>query len=204
MVVKRMLVIACAAALLAPAAAHAGFSSLTLEISAQSASNFFPLPVTSAQGDTLVVWQETVPGDRLIRFRRVRPDGSMGQVTTVSDGTMIPTQHVVAMTPGGRALIVWTESTAGTSPRFMRARWVEPDDSMGPQLTLRNAGMNFGALSPAVTETTDGDAVVTWRNDSSAPTDQVEARRIEANGSTGPLLQPPDGPGSSSQPKSSP
>ncbi len=192
--VRLWIPVACAALLLAPAAAHAGFSSEPLRISDDSGDSLLPVTAADAEGSTLVVWREAVPGGRLVRFRRVRPDGSLGRTTTVSDGTMIPTQHVVAFAPGGRALIVWTESTIGTQPRFLRARWIEADDSMGGQLTLRNAGIAASALSPVLTGTTDGDAVVAWRNTASAPTNRAEARRVNATGTLGPLLEPSDGP----------
>ena len=118
----------------------------------------------------------------------------MDQVVTVSDGTLLPDAAVAAFTPQGRALILWSESVTGTTQRSLRARWVEPNDSMGAQFTVRNGGVGSNSEILKVTATTDGDAVAAWRNNNSAPAEQAEARRIEANATIGPLLQPTDGP----------
>ena len=64
----------------------------------------------------------------------------------------------------------------------------------GPQLTLRNAGVAATVNEPALAATTDGDAVVAWRNSRSTPAGKVEARRVGAAGTLGPLLQPTEGP----------
>ncbi len=195
---KRLgIAVACAALLALPAAAQAGFSPDVLRISADSELSLLPRAAANADGAALIAWSERIGAQSLLRLRRARPDGSLGQIVNVSDGTMIPRQWELAFTPGGRALIVWTESVTGAAPLFVRGRWIEADDSLGAQITLRNAGIAASGESPEVAGTTDGDAVAVWRNTLSTPINQTEAREVTAAGVLGPLLQPPEGPGSS-------
>lgn len=124
----------------------------------------------------------------------MRPDGSTGGVVTVSDGSLVIGQRAVAMAPGGWALAVWTKSATGTAPLSLRARWIEQDGSLGPQIPVRDGGPASSTDEPAVAATGDGDAVVAWRNSLSAPSlGLVEARRVDASGGLGALLQPVQG-----------
>ncbi len=191
---RRLTVAACAAVLLAPGTALAGFSSQVLDVSGPSTNDVFPATATDVRGESIVLWKESAPGSNLLRFRRVRPDGSMGSVTTVSDGSLIIAQKAVAMAPDGRALTVWSESATGTAPLSLRARWIEQDDSLGPQIPVRDGGATSSVDEPAVAATSDGDAVVAWRNSRSTPNGLVEARRVDASGGLGTLLQPTEGP----------
>jgi hypothetical protein len=129
--VRPWIPVACAALLLAPAAAHAGFSSEPLLISGDSGDNLLPVTAADAEGSTMVVWREGAARDVPPRApgRLARPDDDgLGRHHD-------PDPARRGVRPGGRALIVWTESTLGTEPRFLRARWIEADDSMGGQLT---------------------------------------------------------------------
>lgn len=186
--------IACTALLALPAAAYAGFTSQPIRISRDTDLDTFPTSAADARGDVVVIWTERVQSTSRLLARRAHPDGTLGPVLTISDGTMIPIQRDVVVTPAGRALVVWNESTNGAAPRFLRARWIEADDSLGSQILLRNAGVGASAENPIATVTTDGDAVVAWRNSANM---LVEAREVGANSLAGTLLLPPDGPGTS-------
>ena len=184
----------CAALLALPAAANAGFTSQPIPISGDTDISTFPEGAADARGDVVVIWTERVASTSRLLARRVHPDGTLGPVLTISDGTMLPVQRDVVVTPAGRALVVWNESTTGAAPRFLRARWIEADDALGSQILLRNAGVGASAEDPVATVTTDGDAVAAWRNSVNM---LVEAREVGANSLAGTLLQPPDGPGTS-------
>lgn len=186
--------LAAAALLAAPAAGQAGFVGETVRLSDDSTVTPFPVAAATPAGETTVVWNQRVGDDSYVLARRVRPDGSLGPTLTISDGAMIPTQKALAVSPDGRAFIVWNESTTGAQPRFLRARWIEPDGTLSAQVPLRSAGVASSSESPAVAATADGDAMAAWRNSASVPIGQVEAREIRVAGGTGPLLQPPDGP----------
>jgi Big-like domain-containing protein len=181
----------------APAVAAPAFSTTLLTLSGASPFDVFPMVATLPSGDSLVVW--TQPGERpdgsVLELRRVRPDGTVSPPVAVSDDTQIVSQRDVVAGPGGRALVVWNESPTGASPLSLRARWVEPDGALEPQLTLRAAAAASSASQPAAAIEADGDAVVAWRNPASAPTaGAVEAREVTAAGTLGTLLQPPEGP----------
>ncbi len=186
--------LACAALLSLPTAAHAGFTSQPIRISGDTDVSTFPAVAADGRGDMVVIWTERVATESRLLARRVHPDGTLGAVLTISDGTMLPVQRDVVVTPAGRALVVWNESTTGAAPRFLRARWIEADDTLGSQILLRNAGAGASADNPVATVTTDGDATVAWRNSVNM---LVEAREVGANSVAGTLLQPPDGPGTS-------
>ena len=107
---------------------------------------------------------------------------------------MLPVQRDMVITPAGRALVVWNESTTGAPPRLLRARWIEVNDTLGSQILLRDTRAGASAEDPVATVTTDGDATVAWRNSVNM---LVEAREVGANSVPGTLLQPPNGPGTS-------
>lgn len=188
---------AVAAALLAglPAGASAGFVAETINVSGDLAeTDLFPTTSADGAGRVTAVWQERIAGQRHVVARRINADGTLGPRLVVSDGTMIPIQREVASTAAGRSIVIWSESTTGTAPRFLRGRWIEADDTMGAQFVIRNAGVAFGADSPAVTTTTTGNAVAVWRNDASVPAYQIETRLISAAGLLGTLHQITVGP----------
>ena len=94
---------------------------------------------------------------------------------------------------------MWTESATGAAPLSLRGRWMAADGTLGAQIPVRDAAAGTASVEePAVAATDDGDAVVAWRNPLSTPAGKVEARRIDATGTPGTLLQPADGPNTGS------
>lgn len=186
-----------------PGTAWAGFVAETISVSDATAGDRFPVVASDGAGRTTVVWFESIAGQRHVVARRVGADRS-GPRLVISDGAMLPMQTALAVTPAGRSLVVWAESSDGTPPLFLRGRWIEADGALGAAFLIRNAGIIQGAANPTAAVTATGDAVVAWRNPNSTPAYRTEARRVGADGSLGTLLQPVEGPGLTGGPRVAP
>ncbi|MEU8028666.1 hypothetical protein AB0C13_08480 [Streptomyces sp. NPDC049099] len=114
-------------------------------------------------GDSAVVWQQ----DSQVVGRRVSASGSLvGPLQKLS--TSAPaTTPVVAVTPGGTALAVWTESRNGSW--YAVARRLYLDGTLGAALTLGSGS----AEKPAIGVDRNGQFVVAWARGS-----DVAAKRI--------------------------
>ena len=151
------------------------------------AKNLHPTGLaTDAQGNALVTWsQEPTEDLHLVRARRVSATGDIGPIIEVAPGET-GFRPDVAMTPSGRAFVAWRVLTE-TNTDSVKGRWLEPDGSLGPILTLatgqagvENAGNTQVVISPA------GVVTVAWQN--FAP-NTLELRRVNPDSTTGPLLE---------------
>jgi hypothetical protein len=189
-----------ALALLAPATARAGFSTQIVPVSGAAPSLGLADAAVNDAGDAFLLWVVDGPNDTsVLEGRRVKPNGVLGAVLTLSDGTQRAGSAgaAVAYAPGGSALVAWSERV-GFGAGSMRARWISPNDDLGPQLTLRNGGVASNSGEVAVTGRADGGATVAWHNFTSnpGPFRKVEGRNVAPDGSVGALLQPTSGGGS--------
>jgi hypothetical protein len=114
-------------------------------------------------GDAAVVWEQ----DSQVVGRRVSRTGALGPLRTLSPE--VGSNPEVAVSPGGRALVAWSDLRNGTW-RTM-AQFFYPDGSVGP---LHNFG-GGSAEKPAVGVDRNGMHVVAWAQGY----DRVAARRIK-------------------------
>jgi hypothetical protein len=114
-------------------------------------------------GDAAVVWEQ----DSQVVGRRVSRTGALGPLRTLSPE--VGSNPEVAVSPGGRALVAWSDLRNGTW-RTM-AQFFYPDGSVGP---LHDFG-GGSAEKPAVGIDRNGMHVVAWAQGY----DRVAARRIK-------------------------
>jgi hypothetical protein len=114
-------------------------------------------------GDAAVVWEQ----DSQVVGRRVSRTGSLGALRTFSPE--IGTNPEVAVSPGGRALVAWSDLRDGVW-RTM-AQFFYPDGSVGPLHTFGGGS----AEKPAVGVDRNGAHVVAWAEGYN----RVVARRIK-------------------------
>jgi hypothetical protein len=114
-------------------------------------------------GDAAVVWEQ----ESQVVGRRVSRTGALGPLRTLSPE--VGSNPEVAVSPGGRALVAWSDLRNGTW-RTM-AQFFYPDGSVGP---LHDFG-GGSAEKPAVGIDRNGMHVVAWAQGY----DRVAARRIK-------------------------
>jgi hypothetical protein len=114
-------------------------------------------------GDAAVVWEQ----DSQVVGRRVSRTGALGPLRTLSPE--VGSNPEVAVSPGGRALVAWSDLRNGTW-RTM-AQFFYPDGSVGP---LHDFG-GGSAEKPAVGIDRNGMHVVAWAQGY----DRVAARRMK-------------------------
>ena len=192
---RMWITIACAAGVARAGDRVGRLRATAVDVSAATTNDVFPQVATDADGRSVVVWKETSANGNVLRFRRVRPDGSMGVTTTLSDDSMLrdPVPRGAWPRPGAP----WR-----SGPRARPASSPASCARAGSRSTTRSArrspcgtrASRRPSTSPALATTTDGDAVVAWRNSRSTPAGKVEARRVGAAGTLGPLLPPTEGP----------
>ncbi len=127
-------------------------------------------------GDSLVVWQQhDTHTNWRIAARRLGRGGAVGPVLMLTPDRPIGNNPQVAVAPGGRALVVWTEyhATASAGAWSTVARQVSREGAVGPRLELGGGS----AEAPAVAMDRRGTAVVAWTDYG-----RVYARRIRPNG----------------------
>jgi hypothetical protein len=134
---------------------------------------------SDSQGDSLVTWTEFVgPTEVTPRARWVSATGQLGPVIDLSPGGT-GYEPVVAMAPSGRAFVGWRD-TQGSGPNDAFGRWVEPDSSLGPLLTLvLGEPKKMSAVELHVVVDRAGVATAAWRNGEPGTFQEVDMRRIQ-------------------------
>jgi hypothetical protein len=184
--------------LMSPPVAQAGFSTQLIPISAPVVGGNTGLSdiATNPAGDALVAWSEGGINEVGVKLCRIRPDGSLGAVLDITDGTTRAGDAHVAFAPNGRAIVAWIESAKFGDPQSVRARWVEPDDTLGEPITLRTGGASSEPGELDLTATADNGALAAWHNFKSMPFRIVEAQYVTASGAVSELILPTSGAGS--------
>src|SRR5437764_2805673 len=156
--------------LLASAArdARAGFAPGTTAIATGSPNVELgprPLAVDGA-GRTTIVYESGAVGSRVVHARRVAANGIVGPPLTLSDTPAADNGAAsVASSPGGRSFAAWDELNnpqTASETESVKGRWIEPNGSLGPVLTLFNGTMSADAVTLEVVIAPDGTATVTW------------------------------------------
>jgi Big-like domain-containing protein len=184
-----------AAGLIAVSGAHAGFAPATqvLSESFDSGTSHVSGAVDPA-GNTIAVWDEVIGTGPLtvqVHGRWLSPGGALGPELPTLSGSDYAVNSDVAVAPNGRAFAAWQVQlgTNGSPPASIKGRWIEPDGSLGPILTLftGSSGSHDGIL-PHVVMDPNGTATVVWEDETPA---QVGLRRVAPDGTLGPQLTPP-------------
>jgi hypothetical protein len=139
-------------------------------LSPLGSSSAWPEVDADDDGDAAVVWEQ----DSRVVARRVTASGALGELRTLSPEIGI--NPVVAVSPGGLALVVWADYRIDAGWHTM-AQHFSKDGSLGPLLDLGPGT----ADKPGLGIDRFGQAVVAW-----AAQDGVVARRVKP-GSISPL-----------------
>ncbi|MFF4571350.1 hypothetical protein [Streptomyces sp. NPDC001410] len=139
-------------------------------LSPDGAAVSWPEIASDDTGDSAVVWQQ----DSQVVGRRVASSGSLvGPLQKLS--TSAPaTTPVVAVTPGGTALAVWTESHDGSW--YTVARRLKLDGTVGAPLTLGSGSSE----KPAVGVDRNGRFVVAWARGSDVAAKRITSTSVSA------------------------
>jgi hypothetical protein len=135
-----------------------------------------------AKGNSLTVWHQGAAPLRSVKARRALSWGLLDPVMDLSPPGEDSINPVVAFGPNGRAIVAWQRPSPSNS--MAKARWVEPDGSLGPVLTLKSASESVSTVDLRAVVDSAGTATVAWRNDASLPT-RLQARRIGPDGALG-------------------
>jgi hypothetical protein len=141
----------------------------------------WPKVASDDDGDSVVVWEQYGHTNWQIAARRINRSGTLGNVLMLTPDGPIGSHPQVAVAPGGRALVVWTEYHASSSSGSWStvARHVFADGSVGPPLELGGGS----AEAPAVAMDRRGVAVVAWTDFG-----QIVARRVGPRRVSGPRV----------------
>jgi hypothetical protein len=173
-------------ALLAPGTpAQAGFAPSNDEIvtAEQLAATGF---ATDAQGNSVVVWsQQTAPSsDPEAKARRLDAGGGLGPIIELAPGE-IGFRPDVAMTSSGRAFAAWRSQPKDGDPYSIKGRWIEPNGSLGPLLTLIEGGTEVDAGNAQVVVDPAGVATVAWEDQDNP---ELSIRRVDPDSTLGTLV----------------
>jgi hypothetical protein len=129
-----------------------------------------PRLANDADGDALVVWEDTAGAIRKIQGRDVSAAGVFGSLQTISGEESFG--PAVAVNAAGTALVVWRR-TDGTRDRIQsRAR--PAGSGFEPILNLtKHSQSNQAASNPEVTLDSDGRATAIWLQEITAPSETV-------------------------------
>jgi hypothetical protein len=135
---------------------------------------------TDAQGNSIVVWSQrpTPESDFEAKARRLDVGGGLGPIIDLAPGEY-GYRPAVGMTASGRAFAAWRREVEDGDPQGVRGRWIEPDGSLGPLLTLATGGPEVDAGEVLVVVDPAGTATVAWKNQDGS---ELEMRRVEPNG----------------------
>jgi hypothetical protein len=194
----RLAAAAAALAVLLPAGAEAGFSSQLVPVTTVAGGNSGLGDIAvSPSGEALITWTDGGINDITIGAQRIRPDGSAGAVMDITDGTTRALGPQVDFAPNGRAIVAWVDSAKFGDPQSVRARWIEPNDTMTEPITVRAGGAMSEPGELDLAATSDSGAILAWHNFVSKPLFRiVEAQYVTAGGAVSELILPTSGAGS--------
>jgi len=150
----------------------------TLSDPGQSA--FAPQLAIDSDGRATIAWRRFDGANDRIQALRLGVDGSPGPIQTLSDPGAGDPQ--LAIDSAGRATITWHRFD-GANDRIEALR-LGVDGSPGPIQTLSDPGQS--ALEPQLAIDSAGRATITWHRFDGA-NDRIEALRLGADGSPGPI-----------------
>ena len=150
-----------------------------------------PKVAFNSSGRALITWTYFYNGTRRVQARSRSPGGTLGALQTLSAPDEEAGPPNLAVSPGGRALIVWV-ARDGDRYRVQAARRTSSTVKFDPAvLTLSDFDNDRYLETAEVAMDDDGDAIVAWEENLTGS----YARSVSAGGVIGPRLQlsPADG-----------
>jgi hypothetical protein len=160
------------------------------DVSGGVTADQFPQVAVDPSGRAIVVWagRDGPGGDPMVHSRRIEADGTLGPIQDVTAQDEVGLDAHVALDPAGNAMVSWTRVDGGDA--VVRSRRIAADGTLGEFNTLSTAGED--ANSSQVTVDPAGVATVVWRRPDN-PGHTIQARRIDATGTLGAILEISDG-----------
>jgi hypothetical protein len=135
----------------------------------------WPEVAVDDDGDGIVAWQQhDTRTNWRIAARRVGRRGGLGPILMLSPEGAIGNLPRVAVAPGGRAVVAWTEYRDGTSRTV--ARRVSARGAVGPPLDLGKGSVE----PPAITMDRRGVATVAWTDMARVVARRITSRAVSA------------------------
>jgi hypothetical protein len=143
-----------------------------------------------AAGNSVVAWtqQQSFLTPQEVKARRLDAGGGLGPTIDLSPGE-VGFQPALAVTAGGRAFAVWRVSE-GPEPSTLKGRWIEPDGSLGPLLTLLVGEPGVDPVEVQAVADSAGVVTVAWRNQSN---NVLEMRRVQPDGGLSAIVEDASG-----------
>jgi hypothetical protein len=134
-------------------------------------------------GNTAVAWDQVItPGRDQIVGRRIAADGSMGPLLSLSVTGVNSYNPAIAMSRDGHAFVAWGFPTSGASGSSLRGRWINPDGSLGPIVTLLDGSSTEDGVAVHVAIDANDVATVGWFNEAGGG-NLIQLRRVGLNSS---------------------
>jgi hypothetical protein len=133
---------------------------------------------------TVAWWGQDSGGASLVQARRYDAAGAPGPVHDLS-ATGEGNDTRLAVDPSGDAIVVWAGNSGANA--IIRARRIDADGTLGPILDVSSTAMGADGFWPQVAVDEGGNATVVWSRFLGAEY-VVQARRIDASGTLGPIL----------------
>jgi hypothetical protein len=152
------------------------------DLSAAGADANSPRVAADTVGNAIAVWRRFNGSVQIVQTRRIGTDGTLGATQDLSAPGQYGTAPQVAVNPAGNAVAVWHRFD-GTK-EIVQARRIGADGSIGATQDLSPTGQD--SVLPQVAVDGAGNATAVWRG-SSLGIGPVQARRVTADGSLGPI-----------------
>ena len=158
-VCRQALVLAVAAALLVPVAAHAAPTFLTaIDVSDAGQDAFDPQVAEDASGNTMTVWSRTDGTNFRIQAKFRAADDTFGPTATISVSGRDAFEPEVAFDPSGNAIAVWTQWDGANSRTYAAVR--PAGGSFAAGVAISPSGRS--ASGPQISIDSTGKAVAVW------------------------------------------
>ena len=142
-----------------------------------SGASSTPVVAMSADGTAHVAWQATIAGVPHVVVASRPPGGTFSAPRSVSGGTAVIGRPAIAVSRGGRVVVVWAEQISGSW--FVRANVRSPAGVWSGPRSLSAGAAGMPRLAVGIADS--GEASVLWLQ---APS-TIQTRRLTAAGSWG-------------------
>jgi hypothetical protein len=159
-----------------------------VDLSTTGMKSIDPDVATDPAGTSTIVWDTATGGGFVVQARRLTSAGQLGPIRDLSlPGTREALPRTV-IDSSGQATVVW-KRRIDVDTTIVQARRIGPDGVLGSILDLSPPAQEIDG--PEVAVDLAGNAIVVWSASESGSSEEVkvQARRISAGGTPGPLLE---------------
>jgi len=166
-----------------------------LNISNNPGFTHSPFQRVDQTGNVHVVWEDETPGQRDIFYRRVNADETLGLTTNISNNlgeSFLGPRSAIGVDPLGKAHIVWRDKTPHQNGNIFYGRF-NSDGTLALTINLSES-IDF-TTGQVLTVDQFGNAHVVWHIRLANSEFETLYRKVNADGTVGPLLNLTNNPG---------